>query len=90
LDQALAAGDAAGKDFKAKVIKQKEEGGVPPYKVAELAVFLASTESDGLSGRLVSLLWDKWKGSPMHLEEIMSSDIYTMRRIVPEDRGYKW
>jgi len=90
LDQALAAGDAAGKDFKAKIIKQKEEGGVPPEKVAELALFLVSTESDGLSGRLVSLLWDKWKDSQKHLEEIMSLDVYTMRRIVPEDRGYKW
>ena len=90
LDQALAAGDAAGKDFKAKIIKQKKEGGVPPEKVAELALFLVSTESDGLSGRLVSLLWDKWKDSQKHLEEIMSLDVYTMRRIVPEDRGYKW
>jgi NAD(P)-dependent dehydrogenase (short-subunit alcohol dehydrogenase family) len=90
LDQALAAGDAVGNDFKAKIIKQKEDGGVPPEKVAELALFLASSESDGLSGRLISLLWDKWKDSPKHLEKLMSSDIYTMRRIVPEDRGYKW
>jgi len=90
LDQALAAGDAAGKDTKAKVIRQKQEGGVPPEKVAELALFLASAESDGLSGRLVSLLWDKWKESPKHLKEIMSSDVYTMRRIVPEDRGLRW
>jgi len=90
LEQALAAGDAAGQAFKAKVIKQKQEGGVPPEKVAELAVFLASSESDGLSGRLVSLLWDKWKDSQEHLEEIMKSDVYTMRRIIPEDRGYKW
>jgi len=90
LDQALAAGDAAGQDFKAKVIKQKKEGGVPPEKVADLALYLASDESDGLSGRLVSLLWDKWKESQSHLKEIMSSDVYTMRRIVPEDRGYKW
>ncbi|MCX6003861.1 MAG: SDR family NAD(P)-dependent oxidoreductase [Chloroflexi bacterium] len=90
LDQALAAGDAAGEDFKAKVIKQKQEGGVPPDKVAELALFLASAKSDGLSGRLVSLLWDKWKDSPKRLAEIMASDVYTMRRITPEDRGYKW
>jgi len=90
LDQALAAGDAVGKDFKVKIIKQKEEGGVPPEKVAELALFLASPQSDGLSGRLVSLLWDKWRECPEHLEKIMTSDVYTMRRIVPEDRGYQW
>lgn len=90
LDQALAAGETAGKDFLTKSIKQKQEGGVPPEKVAELALFLASAKSDGLSGRLISLLWDKWRDSPRHLGEIMSSDVYTMRRIIPEDRGYKW
>ncbi len=90
LDQALAAGETAGKDFLSKAIKQKQEGGVPPEKVAELAVFLASPESDGLSGRLISLLWDNWKEIPQHLDNVMSSDIYTMRRIIPKDRGYDW
>ena len=90
LGQALSAGEAAGKDFAAKSIKQKEEGGVPPEKVAELAVFLASTQSDGLSGRLISLLWDNWHDIPQHLDKIMTSDIYTMRRIIPRDKGYDW
>ena len=90
LDQVLEAGEAAGKDFLAKSIKQKKEGGVPPERVAELAVFLASTKTDGLTGRLISLLWDKWGEIPQHLDRIMSSDIYTMRRIIPADRGYNW
>jgi len=90
LDQALSAGDAAGKDFRLKVLKQLQDGGVPAEKVADLALFLSSDESDGLTGRLISLLWDKWKESPKHLKEIMSSDVYTMRRILPEDRGYRW
>lgn len=90
LDQVIEAGEAAGEDFIAKSIKQKKEGGVPPEQVAELALFLASAESDGLSGRLISLLWDRWWEAPQRLNEIMSSDIYTMRRIIPADRGYKW
>lgn len=90
LDQALAAGEVAGKDFMAKSIRQKQDGGVPPERVAELALFLASNESDGLSGRLISLLWDNWKDAPKHLKEIRSSDIYTLRRIVPKERGYDW
>lgn len=90
LNQALQAGDAAGKDFIAKSLKQKQEGGVPPEKVAGLAVFLASSKSDGLSGRLISLLWDNWQDIPLYLDKIMSSDIYAMRRIVPKDRGYDW
>lgn len=90
LDEALQAGEAAGKDFLSRSIKQKKEGGVPPEKVGELAVFLASSKSDGLSGRLISLLWDGWRDIPQHLDKIMTSDIYTMRRIVPKDRGYDW
>lgn len=90
LDQVLEAGERAGKDFLSQAIKQKEQGGVPPEKVAELAVFLASSQSDGLTGRLISLLWDNWMDIPHHLEQITNSDIYTLRRIVPKDRGYDW
>jgi NAD(P)-dependent dehydrogenase (short-subunit alcohol dehydrogenase family) len=90
LDEVLEAGEAAGKAELAKSIKQKQEGGTPPDKVAELAVFLASAASDGLSGRLISLLWDNWREIPQHLDSIMSSDIYTMRRIIPKERGYNW
>lgn len=90
LDQVLEAGEAAGEEELAKAIKQKQEGGVPPEKVAELAVFLASSKSDGLSGRLISLPWDNWMAIPQHLDGLMSSDIYTMRRIIPKDRGYEW
>jgi NAD(P)-dependent dehydrogenase (short-subunit alcohol dehydrogenase family) len=87
LDEVLEAGEVVGKQELTKAIKQKQEGGVPPEKVAELAVFLASSKSDGLSGRLISLLWDSWREIPKHLSDIMSSDIYTMRRIIPKDRG---
>jgi len=90
LEQVLQAGEAAGKDFLAKSIKQKKEGGTSPEMTAELAVFLASSQSDGLTGRLISAVWDNWREFPQHLSEIMSSDIYTLRRIVPEDRGYKF
>lgn len=90
LDEVLAAGEAAGKEELAKAIKQRQEGGVPPEKVAELTLFLASSKSDGLSGRLISLLWDNWQEIPQHLDDVMSSDIYTMRRIIPGERGFNW
>ncbi len=90
LDQVLEAGEAAGIEFLAKARKQKAEGGVRPEKVAELAVFLASSASDGLSGRLISCVWDNWRDLPRHLDAIRSSDIYTIRRITPKDRGFAW
>jgi NAD(P)-dependent dehydrogenase (short-subunit alcohol dehydrogenase family) len=89
LDQVLAAGKAAGGDFLAKSIRQKKNGGTPLEKPAELAVFLASPRSNGLTGRIISAVWDNWEYIPEQLEKIMSSDIYTMRRIVPEDRDYE-
>lgn len=90
LDQVLEAGETAGRDFLLKSIKQKQEGGTSPEKAAELTVFLASPKADGLTGRLVSAIWDNWQDIPRHLDEIMSSDIFTMRRIVPKDRGSEW
>ena len=91
LDQVLEAGEeAAGADFYAKALKQKKEGGTPPEKGAELALFLASHHSDGLTGRVMSAVWDKWQDIPKFLDDIMSSDIYTMRRIVGRDRGKSW
>ena len=59
-------------------------------ETANTVLFLASPESDGLSGKLISLLWDNWKEIPQHLDKVMSSDIYAMRRIIPKDRGYDW
>ncbi len=90
LTEILDAGEAAGSDGLAKAIRQDEEGGVPPERVGELAVFLASPRSDGLSGKLISLLWDDWRDMPKQASLIMSSDVYTMRRITPEDREHDW
>jgi NAD(P)-dependent dehydrogenase (short-subunit alcohol dehydrogenase family) len=91
LDEILSAGpNIVGKDFYDKALKQKKDGGVPLKVGVELCVFLASSESDGITGRIISAKWDSWKSLPGHCEELMKSDIYTLRRIVPEDRGQKW
>jgi NAD(P)-dependent dehydrogenase (short-subunit alcohol dehydrogenase family) len=91
LDQVLAAGPGAvGRDFYEKSLKQRDEGGVPPEKGAALAAFLASAHSDGITGRLLSAVWDDWESLPGRQQRLARSDIYTLRRIVPEDRGEKW
>lgn len=61
-----------------------------PDKAAALAVFLASRESDGLSGRNISAVRDNWKEIPKNIDVIKKSDIYTWRRIKPKDCGYEW
>jgi 3-oxoacyl-[acyl-carrier protein] reductase len=91
LDEVLAAGpEKVGQDFYARAVKQHDEGGVPLEQGAALAVFLASAASDGISGRLLSAVWDNWASLPQRSDQLAQSDIYTLRRIVPEDRGSKW
>ena len=87
LDEVLDAGSAAvGEAFYAKAIDQRDSGGAGLERGAALALFLASPASDGISGRLLSALWDDWAGLPERRESLMTSDVYTLRRIVPEDR----
>lgn len=91
LDEVLEAGpDKVGKIFYERSLKQKTEGGAPLKRGAELSVFLASASSDGITGKLISAVWDPWEQFPDHLEELKKADIYTLRRIVPKDRGMDW
>ncbi|MDO8600654.1 MAG: SDR family oxidoreductase [bacterium] len=91
LEAVLGAGpEKAGKEFYEKSLYQKEEGGTPPELAAELCVFLASDESAGITGKVLSAKWDNWKEFPKHKQEIAESDVYTFRRIKPQDRNLKW
>jgi NAD(P)-dependent dehydrogenase (short-subunit alcohol dehydrogenase family) len=81
-DDLLAAGAAAGEQMLAQARRQKEAGGVPPERAAALAVFLASDQSDGLTGRLISAVWDDWESMDGRIDRIMASDLYTLRRVV--------
>ncbi len=91
LDEVLSEGpDRVGAGFHERARKQKEQGGVPLEKGADLCVFLLSAASDGITGRLISAVWDPWQDLPSHLEELRRNDVYTLRRIVPADRGLKW
>jgi len=91
LNEVLDAGpDKVGKSFYERSLKQKMEGGAPFERGSDLAVFLASAKSDGITGKLVSAIWDPWDHFPEHMEDLKKSDIYTLRRIVPKDRGLPW
>jgi NAD(P)-dependent dehydrogenase (short-subunit alcohol dehydrogenase family) len=91
LDEFLAAGpERIGAAFYERLLRQKKEGGVPLAKGADLAVFLGSPLSDGITGKLISAVWDPWETLPNHLEDLNGTDIYTLRRIVPGDRGMVW
>ena len=90
VDEVLAAGpEKVGAAFYEKNKQWKEKGATPPELGARLAVYLASRESDGISGKLISAQWDPWE--KLHeFKADLNSDIYALRRIVPKDRGKTW
>ena len=90
LEEVLRAGaDIVGKAFYEKSLKQRDSGGVPLEKAARLCVYLASDMSDGITGKLISAHWDPWEKLHELREQLSKSDVYTLRRIVPEDRGLR-
>ncbi|MDB4980226.1 MAG: Dehydrogenase [Myxococcales bacterium] len=91
LDEVLEAGPAkVGQAFYDRALKQKADGGAPLEKGAALIAFLLSSASDGITGKLLSAVWDPWAELPARRAELEKSDIYTLRRIVPKDRGKDW
>jgi len=90
VDEVLAAGPGkVGPAFYEKNKQWKEKGATPLELGASLATYLASAESDGITGKLISAQWDPWE--KLHkFKGDLNGDIYTLRRIVPKDRGKKW
>jgi 3-oxoacyl-[acyl-carrier protein] reductase len=89
LDQLLAAGpDLAGQQAYARGLRQREEGGAPLSRAVDLILHLAAGGAAGVSGRLIAALWDDWPTLAERREQLEPTDVYLLRRIVPEDRGW--
>jgi hypothetical protein len=71
-------------------LKQTESGGGSLARALDLVEWLLGPKSDGISGRLLSAPWDPWPELSAHQGELADSEIYTLRRIVPGDRGKDW
>jgi len=82
--------DAAGQKEYAQAVKVQQDGGASIQRVAQLCLFLVSDAARDISGKLISAVWDPWASLPKRIDELSSSDIYTLRRIVPKDRGKAW
>jgi 3-oxoacyl-[acyl-carrier protein] reductase len=90
-DQLLLAGpERVGAAFHARMARIKDEGGTPLEVGASLCAYLGSAASDGITGKLISAQWDPWEKLQEHRRDLDSTDIYTLRRIVPKDRGKDW
>jgi NAD(P)-dependent dehydrogenase (short-subunit alcohol dehydrogenase family) len=81
LREIIEAGDKAGEKELLQAKKVITQGGTPAERAAELAVFLASEASNGITGRLISAIWDDWRSFSNRVEQIKCSALYTIRRI---------
>jgi 3-oxoacyl-[acyl-carrier protein] reductase len=92
LDEVLAAGpQKVGEQFYSRMKSAKEEGSsTDPEIGAKLCEFLASSASDGITGKLISAVWDDYTKWPEHLSELTGKDLYTLRRITGRDRQINW
>jgi 3-oxoacyl-[acyl-carrier protein] reductase len=87
-DEVLALGPTvAGAAEYAAAVKQKASGGASLDKALGLVEWLLSPASDGVSGRLLAAPWDPWSTLDRHAPALAKSDVYTLRRIVPEERS---
>ena len=91
MQQVIDAGpEIVGDEFFKKNQNWKQNGATSMELGTNLAVYLSTADSNGVTGKLISAQWDDWKNFGNHLNDLQNSDIYTIRRIVPEDRNKKW
>ena len=89
-EQTLAAGEELAGSFVEKTQAELAKGGVPASVPARAAAFLLSSRAVGITGRFVAAPYDGWEKWPDRVEQIAGSDVFTLRRIVPRDRGMDW
>ena len=91
IEQVIDAGpEIVGDEFFKKNQNWKQNGATSMELGTNLTVYLSSDDSNGVTGKLISAQWDDWKNFGNHLDDLQNSDIYTIRRIVLEDRNKKW
>ena len=76
-DEILRAGEKAGWKETEDALEIRQTGGVAPEKQIQLALFLASEQSNHISGKLIHVTddWKKLKNENIHPES------YTLRRV---------
>lgn len=91
LDQMIEAGpQKIGENLFTKSVTKSSDIGDSSEKAIKLIEFLSSEDSKGITGKLISAEWDNWISWTGHLEELSSSDLYTLRRITGRERGHSW
>lgn len=89
--QTLTAGpERAGAEFFVQTRDKVKNGAVSPDVGANCAAFLISNAAEGITGRFVAAPYDGYMDWVRRVDLIRKSDLFTLRRIVPKDRGEDW
>ena len=80
LDEIIEADARAGEEYD-KALKRVKEGGDSVEKIVDLCRFLVSSESYGISGKLISAIWDDYRSEPFLERLRRDPDFCTLRRI---------
>ena len=80
LDEVIQNKEAAGSEY-ADALRRKEKGGNDPRLAADLVCFLLSRDSDGITGKLISAVWDPWRDKEFCALLRSDKDIAALRRI---------
>ena len=89
-EQTLAAGERAGGEFLEKTKAALSSGGVSATVGAEAAAFLVSDAAAGITGKFVAAQYDDYRAWPSRLEALSGSELFTLRRVLPRERGLDW
>jgi len=90
VDEIIAAGPGKVGDYYQRALQQKESGGASLERAAACCLHLLSPETDGITGKLISAVWDPWEELAARRDDLAKTDVYALRRIVPADRGFDW
>jgi len=80
LDEVLAAKSLAGEEY-ALAKKRKKSGGVSPKKAVDLCQFLLSKDANGVTGKLISAIWDDYRDSNFLTRLKTDPEFCCLRRI---------
>jgi 3-oxoacyl-[acyl-carrier protein] reductase len=89
-EQTLAAGERAAGAFLEKTKAALASGGVSATVGAEAAAFLVSDAARGITGKFVAAQYDDYRAWPAQLDALRGSELFTLRRVLPRERGLDW
>jgi NAD(P)-dependent dehydrogenase (short-subunit alcohol dehydrogenase family) len=90
-EEIMRTGPAAAGEAEITAARATLEAGRDNFeRIGLLVDFLLSPTSDGITGKLISAAWDPWEQFGKQRERLQETDLLTLRRITPDDRGEAW